>query len=206
MNPEKTEQPFDFPERRKHKRFSFPFLVKCRLKGESVFHTALFNNISVKGLLLLHSLGFDAEEILDISFSFLEENHLTRVNLDGCIIWNKKNDVSSNSLDWRMGISFVSSFPDQEHTLKHFIGLYCQKELSEGMDFKVPVQARDFFIRGIKTFENKPADALMDFNQVIEMNPNHSAAYCYRAYLKDRLGDRQGASEDFDRAHKLGGI
>lgn len=200
------QQPFIFTERRKQKRLNFSFLVKYRLKGQPVFNTALFNNVSNEGMLLQGSTGYQTGDVLEISFSFLEDKHLSYATMDGIIIWNKKNEKRNNSLDWRMGIKLFPPPQEREQTLKRFIDHYSKNELAEDQVYKVPVQARDFFIRGIKSFEDKPADALMDFNQVIELNPEHSAAYCYRAFLKDRLGDTQGASEDFNKAHKLGGI
>ena len=42
--------------------------------------------------------------------------------------------------------------------------------------------------------------AILDYNRVIELVPNHSTAYANRAFLKEESGDKEGALEDYNKA------
>ena len=46
-------------------------------------------------------------------------------------------------------------------------------------------------------------DAIADYNQAIELNPNYAEAYFFRGVAEVMLGDHDGAIEDYDRAIEL---
>jgi tetratricopeptide (TPR) repeat protein len=45
--------------------------------------------------------------------------------------------------------------------------------------------------------------AIADFNQVLEIEPNQAKTYLNRGYSRLQLDDNWGAIEDFDRAMRL---
>ena len=51
-----------------------------------------------------------------------------------------------------------------------------------------------------KTESGKFREAIMDFNKVIELDPNQAKAYQYRGVAKAKYGDFAGAIIDYDKA------
>ena len=56
----------------------------------------------------------------------------------------------------------------------------------------------DAYIQG-----NKPAEALDNYTKAIEMNPEDFMAYVNRAFLRNNMGDTEGALRDYGKALKL---
>ncbi len=66
------------------------------------------------------------------------------------------------------------------------------------------VRAYIHYKRGWKKFyENNYADAIIDFNQAIELNPDDLKIYKIRADSKSTLGDFKGAIDDYNHVLKL---
>ncbi len=74
--------------------------------------------------------------------------------------------------------------------------------LNEAIEIE-PNDARFYISRG--TFKGKEnyADAIEDYTKAIEIDPNNVFAYRLRADSKGKLGDNEGADEDYKKADKL---
>ena len=190
-------------ERRKYERYEFPYPVKFALKGTNKFETSLCGNISSGGLLLVSSTHFAERDALDIVISYSIENQVFVMTLEAQIAWIKKDGLQGQENRRSvLGIEFTNLTEEQNRQLQKFIEGYCKAQKSSNETG--PRDAREFFIRGVKRFHDNMEGALQDFNRVIELDPSHSAAYYYRAFVRDRSGDLKGAEEDFKKAKELG--
>jgi len=63
-----------------------------------------------------------------------------------------------------------------------------------------PKSADAYFLRGSLTMESDPAQALKDFDKVIELKPDSGQAYNQRAVLRLTSNDKAGALKDLDAA------
>lgn len=62
------------------------------------------------------------------------------------------------------------------------------------------------FQAGLKdTMASNPANAIRDYDIALTLNPYHAPALLNRGASKAAIGDLEGASQDYDRAIKLGG-
>lgn len=57
--------------------------------------------------------------------------------------------------------------------------------------------------RGVCKFNMRFKHALDDFNQAISLEIENPYFWSCRAYVKDKLGDTEGAIQDYEQAHKL---
>jgi tetratricopeptide (TPR) repeat protein len=77
-----------------------------------------------------------------------------------------------------------------------------------------PQTADDYFILGInlayypdeKDIEASKTQALKFFDTALELNPNYSYAYTFRAVLKGQLGDMEGAQSDLMKSNQPNGF
>ncbi len=74
--------------------------------------------------------------------------------------------------------------------------------LNEAIEIE-PHDARFYISRG--TFKGKEnyAEAIEDYTKAIEIDPDNVFAYRLRADSKRKLGDNEGADEDYKKADKL---
>ena len=190
------------PERRQYTRYDFPYPVRFRLSESKEYISSFCGNISLGGLMLISPVEFHVKDKLDISISYSINTNIFVLNINGSIIWTN-ND--SKERKWMCGIQYLDLSEAQKTELEKFINGYCKNGSSVTENYE-PRDAREYFIRGVKKFENDIDEALKDFTQAIQLDPNHVAAYFYRAFARDRLGDTKGAEEDFLKSKELGGM
>ena len=66
-----------------------------------------------------------------------------------------------------------------------------------------PHDPRFYISRGTFKGKENNADAIEDYTKAIEIEPNNLFAYRLRADSKRKLGDYEGADEDYKKADKL---
>ena len=61
--------------------------------------------------------------------------------------------------------------------------------------------AKDYTQKGMEFYEKREfAEALINLNKAVEIDPNFSSAYFVRANIKDAFEDRHGAMKDYNMA------
>ncbi|MGB3512454.1 MAG: tetratricopeptide repeat protein [Microcoleaceae cyanobacterium] len=66
---------------------------------------------------------------------------------------------------------------------------------------KEETEFNHFFQRGLTKYEQQNYQgALEEFNQALEINPDHTDAYIYRGDVKEKLEDDRGAIADYNQA------
>lgn len=75
----------------------------------------------------------------------------------------------------------------------------CWNELIQ----KLPEVAQFYNERGVCKFNLRFKHALEDFNKAVELEADNPYFYSCRAYVKDKIGDSEGAVEDYEKAYKL---
>ena len=68
---------------------------------------------------------------------------------------------------------------------------------------KLPEVAQFYNERGVCKFNLKFKHAIEDFNQAVLLEPENPYFFACRAYVKDKLGDSEGAVLDYQKAHDL---
>lgn len=64
--------------------------------------------------------------------------------------------------------------------------------------------AKDLFTRGVdKSREGDYKEAIKEFDQSLQLNPNNADAYGNRCVARYKLGNKQGAIEDCQKAAAL---
>jgi tetratricopeptide (TPR) repeat protein len=63
--------------------------------------------------------------------------------------------------------------------------------------------AEYFAERGVCKFHLKFKSALSDLNMAVELDPENGYRYACRAYVKDKLGDTEGAVSDYTKSNEL---
>ena len=74
--------------------------------------------------------------------------------------------------------------------------------LNEAIEIE-PNDARFYISRGTFRGTENYEDAIEDYTKAIEIEPNNLFAYRLRADSKRKLGDYEGADEDYKKADKL---
>ena len=77
--------------------------------------------------------------------------------------------------------------------------------LNEAIEIE-PNDARFYISRGTFKEHENCEDAIEDYTKAIEIDPNNHFAYKFRADLKRKSGDKEGADEDIRKAEKLKNI
>lgn len=57
--------------------------------------------------------------------------------------------------------------------------------------------------RGVCKFNLRFKHSLQDFDQAVKLDGNNPYFWACRAYVKDKLGDTEGAISDYEKAHQL---
>ena len=74
--------------------------------------------------------------------------------------------------------------------------------LNEAIEIE-PHDARFYISRGTFKAKENYAEAIKDYTKAIEIDPSNVFAYRLRADSKRKLGDNEGADEDYKKADKL---
>ena len=62
----------------------------------------------------------------------------------------------------------------------------------------------DFYAeRGVCKFHLRFKSSMEDLNKAIELDPDNGYRYACRAYVKDKIGDTEGAIADYTKANEL---
>ncbi len=80
-------------------------------------------------------------------------------------------------------------------------GCTTQTSFGSGVDQSIETNLQD---GEAKTQSGDDQGAIADFNKVLEINPQHAAAYYNRGNTKYKSGDLQGAVKDWKKAVELG--
>jgi tetratricopeptide (TPR) repeat protein len=66
-----------------------------------------------------------------------------------------------------------------------------------------PENAAFYNERGVCKFQMRFKHAIQDFNEAIRLDPAEPYYYSCRAYIRDKIGDIEGAIKDYSTAHDL---
>ena len=158
-------------------------------------------NTEIKHFLRKNFNNLDENNISEISEKFLKKNELRfiRENLpNNEMICYAELDAEINLIDLSKFIENFAVFKLEKKVSE------LEKRISE-LENIFKNSAMEYYNHGIDSYHSRDYDqAISDFTQAINLNPNYVNAYTERGYVYRIIGEIKLSEEDFKTARKLG--
>ena len=123
------EKDYPGPDRRDNLRYNLKcpsdYIIRFGLTGTNEFQTSLSGNIGLGGILLLSSVLFEMEDVIDIEISYQSRGQDVKATFLGKIIWvEEKNIEVDNEKKYFFGVQFENVTDEQNSILVDFIEKY----------------------------------------------------------------------------------